>query len=71
MGFLFGSQSGRAEAPTRMPAGNDAVVRQARERQRRAIGNRTGRSSTMLTSANGGGNAGGTQSYTNSLLGSA
>jgi hypothetical protein len=67
MGFLFGGGSQPSEPATRMPASNDAVVRAAQQRQRRNIFGRTGRSSTVLTQNNGGG----TQSYTNSLLGSA
>ena len=67
MGFLFGGNE-RREAPTRMPASNDAVVRAAQRRERRNIMGRQGRSSTVLTRE---GNTGGTQSYTNSLLGSA
>lgn len=70
MGFLFGGgDTAQREAPTRMPASNDAVVRASRERQRRNIMGRRGRSSTILTRDTGG--SGGTQSYTNSLLGSA
>lgn len=69
MGFLFGGgDSQRREAPTRMPASGDAVVRAAQQRQRRNIMSRSGRSSTVLTQNAG---SGGTQSYTNSLLGSA
>lgn len=65
MGFLFGNQ--QREQTQRMPAGNDAVVRAARERNRRSILDRSGRSSTVLTREG----SNGTQSYTNSALGSA
>lgn len=70
MGFLFGNQQQKTAAPTRMPTTNDAVVRAAQSRQRRSILGRSGRSSTMLTQ-DGSSAPGGTQSYTNSLLGQA
>jgi hypothetical protein len=69
MGFLFGGGGqSKAEPVARMPASNDAVVRASRARQRKDILGRGGRSSTVLTQQPG---TGGTQSYTNSLLGSA
>lgn len=69
MGFLFGGGERAAPNPTRMPAANDAATRAARARQRRSILGRSGRSSTIMTQERG--NTGGTQSYTNSLLGQA
>lgn len=70
MGFLFGGQQQRSQPVQRMPTSNDAVVRAARERTRRNVMDRTGRTSTVLTSDAASSGAG-TQSYTNSLLGSA
>lgn len=70
MGFLFGGGQKVAEAPTRMPASNDAVVRAAQSRQRRSVLGRSGRTSTVLTQPSSG-TSSGTQSYQNSLLGQA
>lgn len=69
MGFLFPKQ--QVASPTRMPAGEDAVVRAAEARQRRSMMDRTGRTSTVMTSQPNSGTAAGTQSYQNSVLGSA
>lgn len=66
MGALFSKP--KAPNVTRMPDVNDPVIRQAQDRKRREISGRSGRSSTMLSRGAG---EGGTQSYSNSLLGSA
>jgi len=69
MGFLFGNQQQQRPAPvTRMPSTGDAEVRAAAQRERRSVLGRSGRSSTVLTRPADGTS---TQSYTNSLLGSA
>lgn len=67
MGFLFPKQP--EAKPVRMPVAGDVLQRNAAARERRAIGERSGRSSTIMSRQNTG--TAGTQAYTNSLLGQA
>lgn len=69
MGELFFPRQPEAK-PVRMPVASDPDNRSAAAAQRKAIGQRSGRTSTILTRRNNGGTAG-TQAYTNSLLGQA
>ena len=64
MGGLF--KRPEPKPPARMPDPNDPSVRAAEDRTRREAMSRSGRSSTIL--ANSGG-SGGSQAYSNSLLG--
>lgn len=74
MSFLFGSPQ-KAATPTtpavapvqRMPVPNSVLSRQAAQRERSRITNRSGRSSTILTRRG----EPGTNAYSNSLLGQA
>jgi len=68
MNALFGKKPVAPE-PVRMPVQDDAESRAAAERQKRAIGSRQGRTSTVLTRSSGG--EAGTRAYGNSLLGQA
>lgn len=67
MAALFGKKPEKPQA-VRMPVDNDASVKSAEERQRRAIAARGGRSSTILSRQGG---TAGTTAYKNSLLGQA
>lgn len=70
MGALFGGGDKPAPVkPVRMPVANDIADRNAAARERRNIGERSGRSSTIMTRPNGA--TAGTTAYTNSLLGQA
>ena len=71
MGFLFPKQpTPEAPKPVRMPVSNDAQVKAAAARERRNIGERAGRTSTIMTRTPPAGGFG-TASYGNSLLGQA
>lgn len=67
MSGLFGKTPKPAD-PVRMPVEGDTATKAAEERQRRAIAQRSGRSSTKLSQRSG---EAGTSSYSNTLLGSA
>jgi hypothetical protein len=70
MGSLFG-KAPKPEPAVRMPVPDDTAALAAAQRQKQMIASRTGRASTMLTRRPTGGGDAGTQSYGNSLLGSA
>lgn len=67
MASLFGKKPEEPK-PVRMPVDDDATVKAAEDRQRRAIASRGGRSSTILSRQGG---TAGTAAYKNSLLGQA
>lgn len=68
MSALFGKKPEKPEA-VRMPVDDDADVKTAEERQRKAIASRGGRTSTILSRPSG--VDAGTAAYRNSLLGQA
>lgn len=68
MNALFGKKPAPPE-PVRMPVQDDAEARAAAERQKRAIGVRQGRTSTVMSRGTKG--EAGTGAYGNSLLGQA
>lgn len=68
MGALFGDKPEKPK-PVRMPVAGDVAERNAAARERRNIGERSGRSSTIMTRPTGA--TAGTTAYTNSLLGQA
>lgn len=68
MGNLFKDDVEKPK-PVRMPVANDVAERNAASRERRNIGERSGRSSTIMTRPNAA--PAGTAAYQNSLLGQA